>query len=378
MDLQLKDLFEGFRDPRVIRSLKSQIEQKAQKLDKKLYVMEVCGGHTHSIMKYGLGQILPENIEFVHGPGCPVCVMPKERIDQAIDLARMEDTILVTLGDMIRVPGSKYSLAQVRAQGADVRALYTPLDALKIAKENPEKNVVFFAIGFETTTPMSAALMEQLTQSGVKNLFLHINHVLVPPPIEAIMDSGDAKVNAFIAPSHVSVITGAKIYKPLSKRYGTPIVVAGFEPVDILESISMLTDMALQNSDDTAIQYSRFVSDEGNLKAQKMIEKYMQTREHFRWRGLGDIPQSALKLRPEYARYDAEVRFAEHLSDTPIDDHKQCICGDILKARAKPFDCKVFGKACTPGTPLGSCMVSSEGACNAYFRFGNLTTEGQR
>ena len=370
--LQLKDLYDGFRDPEVIKALAEQIRAEAAKLAEPLYLMEVCGGHTHAIMKYGLPQLLPENITFVHGPGCPVCIMPKERIDHAIALARMDDTILVTLGDMIRVPGSESSLAKERAAGRDIRTLYTPLDALKIAKENPDKRVIFFAIGFETTTPMTAALLEQVRKQGVTNLYFHINHVLVPPAVRAIMDGGEAKVNAFIGPSHVSVITGSKIYEPLSADYHTPIVVSGFEPVDVMQGILMAVKQKNEGRAETELQYTRAVSREGNLKAQALMDTYFEARGHFRWRGIGDIPHSALKLREAYAAYDAEKVFADVLSNDPIDDHKLCICGQILKGLAGPKDCKVFGTACTPQNPLGSCMVSSEGACNAYYRFAGI------
>lgn len=371
-ELQLKDLYDGFRDPDIIRSLAKQIAEEAKKLESPLRIMEVCGGHTHTIMKYGLPQLLPENISFIHGPGCPVCIMPKERIDHAIALAKMENTILVTLGDMIRVPGSKTSLAQERAAGYDIRPLYTPVDALKIAKENPDKKVVFFAIGFETTTPMTAAVIKQTIEQKVDNLFFHINHVLVPPAVDAIMADGKAEINAFIGPSHVSVITGAKIYQPLPLAYKTPVVVSGFEPVDVLQGILMIVRQAVQKRAELEIEYTRSVTMEGNKKAQEMISTYMQPREHFRWRGIGDIPDSALELRDEYSYLDAEKLFAELLPTDPIDDHKLCICGTILKGLAKPMDCKVFGTACTPNTPLGSCMVSSEGACNAYYRYAGV------
>lgn len=371
-ELKLKDLYDGFRDPGVIKALAAQIEKEAAQLKAPIYLMEVCGGHTHTIMKYGLKQLVPDNISFIHGPGCPVCIMPKERIDHAISLARMDDTILVTLGDMIRVPGSEGSLAKERAAGRDVRPLYTPMDALKIARENPEKKVVFFAIGFETTTPMTAALLDHVVKAGIDNLYFHINHVLVPPAVRAIMDSGEAKVNAFIGPSHVSVITGSKIYEPLSDDYKTPIVVSGFEPVDVMQGIAMIVRQKLEGRAETELQYTRAVTREGNLKAQALIEAYLEPRDAFRWRGIGDIPESALKLRDAYAAYDAEKVFANHLSNTPIDDHKLCICGQILKGLANPVDCKVFGTACKPESPLGSCMVSSEGACNAYYRFAGV------
>ena len=370
--LQLKDLYDGFRDPAVIRALAQTITEEARNLKNPLKIMEVCGGHTHTIMKYGLKQLLPENIDFIHGPGCPVCIMPKERIDHAIALAQLDDTILLTLGDMIRVPGSKSSLAAERAKGCDIRALYTPVDAIRIAEENPDKKVIFFAIGFETTTPMTAAVLAQVEKRGTTNLFFHINHVLVPPAVDAIMADGQAKINAFIGPAHVSVITGAKIYRVLPERYHTPVVVSGFEPVDVLQSILMIVRQKNENRCEMEIQYTRSVTLEGNTKAQEMIEKFMQPRRHFRWRGIGDIPDSALELREEYAAYDAEKIFADILPTEPIDDHKLCICGTILKGLAKPNDCKVFGKACTPNNPMGSCMVSSEGACNAYYRYGEI------
>ncbi|WP_345970120.1 hydrogenase formation protein HypD [Sulfurimonas sp. HSL1-6] len=371
-ELKLKDLYDGFRDPATIRMLAAQIGEEAKALHEPLRIMEVCGGHTHTIMKYGLPQLLPDNIDFIHGPGCPVCIMPKERIDHAIALARMEDTILVTLGDMIRVPGSQSSLAVERAAGRDIRPLYTPMDALKIAKENPDKRVVFFAIGFETTTPMTAALLHAVVAQKVDNLYFHINHVLVPPAIDAIMSDGQAKINAFIGPSHVSVITGAKIYAPLPQKYGTPVVVCGFEPVDVMQGILMAVRQQKEGRAELEIEYSRSVTMEGNVKAQQLIDMYLQPRSHFRWRGIGDIPDSALELRDEFAYLDAEKVFAEVLPTEPIDDHKLCICGTILKGLAKPMECKVFGTACTPNSPLGSCMVSSEGACNAYYRYAGV------
>jgi len=369
MPLTLNNLYDDFRNPDTVKAYAKLIAKEAEKLTEPLRIMEVCGGHTHTIMKYGLGQLLPSSIEFIHGPGCPVCIMPKERIDHAIALSQMKDTILLTLGDMIRVPGSGGSLAQNRAKGYDIRPLYTPMDALKIATDNPNKKVVFFAIGFETTTPMTAALVEQTVKRGIENLSFHINHVLVPPAVDAIMSDGLARINAFIGPSHVSVIAGAKIYAYLPTRYGTPVVVSGFEPVDVMESILMLVRQKVEGRCAMEIEYHRSVSMEGNTKAQGLIDKYFEVRDHFRWRGIGDIPRSALKLRDVYATLDAEKLYSDILPTEPIDDHKLCICGTILRGLAKPRDCKVFAKACTPTTPLGSCMVSSEGACNAYFRY---------
>ncbi len=367
------DLIEGFRDPLHMRALAKQI---AQETHQKIHIMEVCGGHTHTIMKFGLSQILPTMIEFVHGPGCPVCIMPKERIDHAIALASMPNTILATLGDMIRVPGSQTSLQKLRAEGKEIRSLYSPLDVIKIAQENPTKNVIFFAIGFETTTPMSAVLVQQALALNLKNLFFHINHVSVPEPMETIMSGGDACIDAFLGPSHVSVITGSKIYEPIAQKYATPIVVSGFEPTDVMASILAIVRQINDKKAVVENQYTRAVSREGNLKAQALIETFFEKKEHFRWRGIGDIEKSALTLKKAYEMYDAEVIFDSVLPKEELDDHKSCICGRILKGLAKPYDCKVFGKACTPTNPMGSCMVSSEGACSAYFKYGKLSLKG--
>ena len=367
------DLIEGFRDPIHMKALAQVI---AKECVSKINIMEVCGGHTHTIMKFGLSQILPDNIEFVHGPGCPVCIMPKERIDHAIALASMPNTILATLGDMIRVPGSQTSLQKLRAEGKDIRSLYSPLDVIKIAKENPDKHVVFFAIGFETTTPMTSVIVEQAIEQQLTNLYFHINHVTVLEAIDAIMSGGDAKIDAFLGPSHVSVITGYKIYEPIAQTYGTPVVVSGFEPTDVMESVLRIVRQVNAKKSFVDNEYARAVSREGNLKAQALNDKYFEKRGHFRWRGIGDIPNSALKLKDEYAHLDAEVVFNTLLPTVELNDHKSCICGSILKGLAKPFDCKVFGKACTPTSPMGSCMVSSEGACSAYFKYGKLSQKG--
>jgi hydrogenase expression/formation protein HypD len=377
--LQLKDLYDRFRDPETIRALARLIEAEARNLEKPINIMEVCGGHTHTIMKYGLKQLLPESIRFIHGPGCPVCIMPKERIDHAYILSRQEGVILATLGDMIKVPGSRGSLQQARSRGADVRFVYSPLDVLKIAREHPDKRVIFFAIGFETTTPMTAALLEQARKQGIENLLLHINHVTVPEVMKELIDSRDEhvdsynnRIDAFIGPSHVSVIAGAKIYRPFPERYGRPVVVSGFEPVDVMEGVLMIVRQFVQKRCELEIQYKRSVTMEGNLAAQRLIDKYFEKRGLFKWRGLGNIPDSALKLRDEYAQYDAEKVYAEVLPLEEIEDHKLCICGDILRGMADPTECQVFGTACKPSNPLGSCMVSSEGACAAYYKYGDL------
>lgn len=362
-------LIDGFRNKDIILALAYKIKQVAKDLASPLRIMEVCGGHTHTIMKYGLHKLLPENIDFIHGPGCPVCIMPKNRINQAYDIAMQKDVILLTLGDMIKVPGSKGSLQDARANGAEVGFVYSPTQALKIAEENPHKKVVFFAIGFETTTPMSAALIKQARSKNLKNLYCHINHVLVPPPLHCILDSSDCKINALIAPSHVSVISGAKIYKDILDKYKLPIVVSGFEPVDMMDSILRIATMAVSQKPNLQIQYDRVATMQGNLKAQNLINEVFSIRDSFEWRGLGEIKDSALRLKDEFGDFDAEIEFSKILSYEKVEDNKSCKCGDILKGIAKPYDCKVFGKACTPQNPLGSCMVSSEGACAAYYKY---------
>lgn len=372
--LELKDLYDGFRDPNVIKGYQKLIATEAQKLPRTINIMEVCGGHTHTIMKYGLTQLLPKNINFIHGPGCPVCIMPKERIDHAYRLAQQSDVILLTLGDMIKVPGSLGTLQDARAKGADVRYVYSPMDALKVAEENPDKKIIFFAIGFETTTPMTAALIDIVIKRNIKNIFFHINHVTVPEAMELLIEGSDNDhcIDAFIGPSHVSVISGAKIYAVFPEKYHIPVVVSGFEPVDVMESIYMIVKQFNEGRSDLEVQYKRLVNFEGNIKAQAFVEHFFEKVDLFKWRGIGHIPRSALKLRSEFAALDAEVIYKELLPYEEINDHKLCICGDILRGRAKPQDCSVFGTACKPTSPLGSCMVSSEGACAAYYKYGNL------
>ncbi len=375
--MELKDLYEKFRDPKAIKALAKEIEKEAFKLNRDINIMEVCGGHTHTIMKYGLLQLLPKNINFIHGPGCPVCIMPKERIDHAYILSLKKDVILCTLGDMIKVPGSYGSLQNARSKGADVRFVYSPLDVLKIAKENPNKRVIFFAIGFETTTPMTAALLQNVINLNLKNVLFHINHVTVPEVMRELIDSRDEhidsynnQIDAFLGPSHVSVIAGSKIYEEFPKKYSRPVVVAGFEPVDVMEGVLMIVRQFLKGEPKVEIQYKRSVTRDGNKKAWEMIEKYFEKRELFKWRGLGNIPNSAWKLKDKFKEFDAEKVY--ELPKEEIEDHKLCICGDILRGMAKPTECQVFGSACTPSKPLGSCMVSSEGACAAYYKYGNL------
>jgi hydrogenase expression/formation protein HypD len=379
--LELKNLYDDFRDGRTIQAYAKLIADEAKQLDGEINIMEVCGGHTHTIMKFGLPQLMPSNINFIHGPGCPVCIMPKERIDHAYILSMQEEVILVTLGDMIKVPGSRGSLQNARAKGADVRFVYSPMEALKIAKEHPHKTVVFFAIGFETTTPMTAALLEAVIKQDVTNLFLHVNHVTVPEVMRELIDSRDEhvdsynnRIDAFLGPSHVSVIAGAKIYEEFPKRYKRPVVVTGFEPVDMMEGVYKIVKQFAQKRCELEIQYNRVVTYEGNVKAQALIEKYFDKVSLFKWRGLGNVPQSGLRLKSEFSRYDAEVRYDAILPKQEIEDHKLCICGDILRGMAHPTECTIFGTACKPSSPVGSCMVSSEGACAAYYKYGNILT----
>lgn len=362
-------LLQMVRSQDAIRAFAERILIEAAQLQRPLRIMEVCGGHTHAILAYGLDQLLPGNIRLVHGPGCPVCVLPQHRIDAAIHLAQRPDTILVTLGDMIRVPGSDgVSLQQTRAVGADVRYLYSPLDALNIAADNPHKTIIYFAIGFETTTPMTALLLEQAQHRELENLFVHSNHVLVPQAMEMILASGGA-IDGFIAPGHVSVVAGAEQYRTLAETYHTPVVVSGFEPIDLLDAVLRIIRQVNSGSAAVDNAYSRFVKPAGNRKAQQLIDKYFEPHDDFLWRGIGRIPGSALKLRAGYAGRDAEVQFPESCPGPTEDTPGNCLCGTILMGLAQPTDCPLFATGCTPQNPQGSCMVSNEGACTAYYKY---------
>ncbi|ASM39769.1 hydrogenase formation protein HypD [Campylobacter sp. RM12327] len=357
------DLISEFRDKELILALSELIKKHSKN---QLNIMEICGGHTHSLMKFGLNDLVGENINFIHGPGCPVCVMPKRSIDEAIKLASMPDTIFCTLADMLRVPGSNTSLQKLRAKGHDIRSLYTPLDVIKIALENKDKIVIFFAIGFETTTPMSAVVIQKTIELDLKNLFFHINHVTVPAPIRAIMNDENVHIDAFLGPSHVSVITGSKIYESLANEYKTPIAVSGFEPLDMMDSILNLVIQHENGTYEVYNQYKRVVKEDGNLKAKELINKYFEICD-FNWRGLGIIKSSGYDLKSDFDKINAKKVF--DCSVESKGESKACMCGEILRGRAKPYDCKVFAKACNPQNPIGSCMVSSEGACAAYYKY---------
>ena len=336
-------------------------------------VMEVCGGHTHSIYKYGVDDLLPDNVELVHGPGCPVCVIPMGRQDDAIAIAERPEVIFTTFGDMMRVPASKGSLLDAKARGADVRMVYSPLDALKLARQNPEREVVFFAIGFETTTPSTALTLLRARAEGVRNFFVFANHVTIIPAIRAILDSPDLRLDGFIGPGHVSTVIGTRPYRFIAHDFGKPVVVSGFEPLDVLQGVYMVLRQLREGRSEVENQYTRVVREEGNPLALKAIADTMELRTTFEWRGLGFISQSALKLRPEFADFDAELRY--EVPGVRVADPKACQCGEVLKGVIKPWECKVFGTACTPETPIGTCMVSSEGACAAYYNYGRFARE---
>ena len=360
-----------FREPQKAKALLREIEKLCQQLAQPIKIMEVCGGHTHSIFKYGIEEILPDVIELIHGPGCPVCVMPKGRLDDAIAISQNSNVIFATFGDAMRVPGSKNSLLQARAKGADIRMVYSPLDSLQIARENPNSYVVFFALGFETTAPSTAFTILQAAAEKIPNFSMFSNHVLVIPALKALLDNPDLQLDGFIGPGHVSMVIGTDPYQFISQQYHKPIVVSGFEPLDIFQSIWMLLQQIVENRCEVENQYNRLVEKSGNHAALAAINKVFAVRENFDWRGLGDIPHSGLKIRPEYAQFDAELKFT--IPNLRVADHKACQCGEILKGVLKPWQCKVFGTACTPETPIGTCMVSSEGACAAYYKYGRFS-----
>jgi hydrogenase expression/formation protein HypD len=339
-------------------------------------LMEVCGGHTHAIYKHGVEDLLPDEIELVHGPGCPVCVIPMGRQDDAIAIAERPEVIFTTFGDMLRVPSSNGSLLDAKARGADVRMVYSPLDALKLARQNPDREVVFFAIGFETTTPSTALTLQRARAEGLRNFFVFCNHVTIIPAIRAILDSPDLRLDGFIGPGHVSTVIGIRPYRFIARDYGKPVVVSGFEPLDVLQGVYLILRQLREGRSEIENQYSRVVRERGNSLALRAIAQTMELRTTFEWRGLGFISQSALKLRPELAPFDAELRY--ELPGVRVADPKACQCGEVLKGVIKPWECKVFGTACTPDHPIGTCMVSSEGACAAYYNYGRYAGRRRR
>lgn len=363
-----------FRDPQKAQVLIDEINQLMTQIpaasERPLQLMEFCGGHTHTIFRYGIEQMLPGKIELVHGPGCPVCVLPMGRVDDCVTLAERPNVIFTTFGDAMRVPGSRKSLLQAKADGADVRMTYSPLDALQLAKQHPDKEVIFFALGFETTMPSTALTVLQAEEEGIDNFSLFCNHITTVPTIKAILDSPDMQIDGFLAPGHVSMVVGERPFDFVAETYKKPIVVTGFEPLDILQSIWMVIKQIAETRYDVENQYVRIVPADGNPPGLDAMSKVFELREYFEWRGLGSIDHSGVKIKDEYARFDAERKFS--VPNLKIADPKSCQCGEVLKGVIRPWECKVFGGACTPETPMGALMVSTEGACAAYYNFGNL------
>lgn len=360
-----------FRNGETAQMLAQTVTREV-KPDRSYRLMEFCGGHTHAIFRFGLQTLMPENVSFVHGPGCPVCVLPKGRIDSAIDLVQQHDVILCTYADLMRVPASNnQSLLKAKASGSDIRMIYSVQDALIVARQNPDRPVVFFAIGFETTTPPTAVSIQQAKNEGISNFSVFCNHVLTPPAMQHILqteDQGSPHIDGILGPSHVSTIIGSQAYDFVAHQFHTPLVIAGFEPLDVMLSTLMLIRQLNEERCEVENEYTRVVTDQGNLKAQQLMQDVFELRDSFEWRGLGELPDSAVKIRADYAEWDAEQCFTipTHYSD----DIKGCLCPSILRGINTPTECKLFGTVCTPENPMGACMVSSEGACAAYWSYG--------
>lgn len=370
---------EEFRDGNLAKNLAAKVAAEIQP-GRSYHIMEFCGGHTHAIFRYGVQDLLPKNVQLIHGPGCPVCVLPIGRIDNAIELSRKEGVILCTYGDLLRVPGSNgVSLLRAKAEGADVRMVYSSLDALKIAHDNPDRQVVFFAIGFETTTPPTAVALKQARERKLANFSVFCNHVLTPAAITNILESpevrkiGTVALDGFIGPAHVSAVIGSRPFEFFAEEFHRPVVVAGFEPLDVMQAVLMLIRQLNDGRAEVENEYTRVVTREGNVKAQELVAEVFELRSSFEWRGLGEVPYSALRIKSEFAEFDAEKRFT--VSSSRGKENKACECGAILRGVKRPTDCKIFGTVCTPETPMGSCMVSSEGACAAYYTFGRFRGE---
>jgi hydrogenase expression/formation protein HypD len=355
-----------FREPGVITKAADEIRRLTDP-SRHYRFMEVCGGHTHAIYRFGLKDLLPQNIELVHGPGCPVCVLPMGRIDDGLSMARDPNVIFTAFGDMMRVPGTQGSPLEHKARGMDVRIVYSPSDALKLAQNNPDRHIIFFAIGFETTAPSTALTLMRAKAKGIDNFSVFCNHVTIIPGIRAILDSPDMRIDAFIGPGHVSTVIGCRPYEWIARNEGKPIVVSGFEPVDVLQGIVMLLQQLKAGEAKVENQYKRVVPWEGNRAALKAMAEVFELRHYFEWRGMGFISQSALRIKDSYAQWDAEKRFA--VPGVRVTDPKAAQCGEVLKGVLKPVQCKLFGKECTPERPVGALMVSSEGSCAAYYNY---------
>jgi len=365
-----------FRDGALARNIAANIAGEAE-ASRRYSFMEFCGGHTHALARYGVADLLPPNVRMIHGPGCPVCVLPIGRVDMGLRLALDAGVMLCTYGDVMRVPASDgLSLMRAKARGADIRMVYSPLDALKLAVDNPRCEVVFLAIGFETTTPPTALAIQQAAREGLKNFSVLCCHVLTPAAITHILESpevrqyGTVEIDGFVGPAHVSIVIGSGPYEGFAKTHRKPVVIAGFEPLDVMQAILMLVRQVNDGRAEIENEFTRAVNREGNARAQAVTAEVLEVRATFEWRGLGEVPMSALRIRPKYALFDAERRF--DLNYRAVPDHKQCECGAILRGVKKPIDCKLFGTVCTPDNPMGSCMVSSEGSCAAHYSYGRF------
>lgn len=365
-----------FREGNLAKQLASAIQQTVDP-DRQYRLMEFCGGHTHAIFRYGVQDLMPTNVKYVHGPGCPVCVLPMGRIDSALHLIENHDVILCSYGDLLRVPASgRKSLLKAKAAGADIRMVYSTQDALKIARDNPEREVVFFAIGFETTTPPTAVAIKQAQSEGLKNFSVYCNHVLTPAALKSLLELpenhvyGKTLVDGFLGPSHVSSIIGSRPYEYFTETYRKPIVIAGFEPLDVMQSTLMLVRQLNERRHEVENEYTRAVTKEGNVKAQALMVEVFDQRDSFEWRGLGWVPNSALKINPAFSEFDAEQRFS--IPEQQANEIKGCECPAILRGAKRPTDCKLFGTVCRPDNPMGACMVSSEGSCAAYWSYGRF------
>lgn len=367
-----------FRDPKAARGLLAEIAATCDRIgatrEKPVHIMEICGGHTHAIFRYGLDRLTHPGIEFIHGPGCPVCVLPMARVDECVEIAERPGVIFTTFGDAMRVPGHRKSLMQAKAEGADIRMVYSPLDALELARRNPDREVVFFGLGFETTTPSTALSIQQAAREGLRNFSVFCNHITVPEPIKALLGDPEMVLDGFVGPGHVSMVIGTHPYDFIAQDYGKPIVVAGFEPTDLLQSVLLLLRQIEDGRAEVENQYARVVPEHGNAVSLAAIADVYERRPSFEWRGLGEIDRSGLRIRAAYADWDAEAKFGIGYGAAegraPVPEVEGCACGGVMTGKLKPTACPQFGKGCTPEMPLGALMVSSEGACAAYWQYG--------
>lgn len=366
---------EEFRDPKAAKALLAAIDRVVGEIgataEAPVRIMEICGGHTHAIFRYGLDRLTPPGLEFIHGPGCPVCVLPMSRIDECVEIAARPEVIFTTFGDAMRVPGTRKSLIEAKAEGADIRMVYSPLDAVDLARRTPDREVVFFGLGFETTTPSTALSIQQAARDGLTNFSVFCNHITVPPPIKALLDDPHMLLDGFVGPGHVSMVIGTTPYEFIARDYGKPLVVAGFEPLDLLQSVLMVLEQIRDGRAEIENQYARVVPRHGNRVSLAAIADVYEPRPSFEWRGLGEIDHSGLRIRDAYRAFDAEAKFAVGYGAGPrqVAEPEGCACGAVMSGRIKPTECAQFGTGCTPERPLGALMVSSEGACAAYWHY---------